>query len=86
VLFTAHDAYMRGYRLLVPADGIASEDAKSNRWALEHMKRFLKVDARTCARVDLRALLREKDDATRAGATVSRRGVTQPRSTTPRRA
>lgn len=46
VLFTAHDAHMRDYELTVPSDCVASEEAKSNDWALEHMRRFLGV--RTC--------------------------------------
>lgn len=60
VLFTAHDAYMRDYRLAVPSDCIASESATSNAWALRHMARFLKVDTREGAKVDLTALKRLK--------------------------
>lgn len=56
VLFTAHDAYMRDYRLAVPSDCIASESPTSNAWALRHMARFLKVDTRIGARVDFPAL------------------------------
>jgi len=56
VLFTAHDAHMREYELIVPSDGIASEDPASNRWALEHMRRFLHVQTRPAARIDLRRL------------------------------
>jgi nicotinamidase-related amidase len=58
VLFTAHDAYMRDYRLAVPSDCIASESPTSNAWALRHMARFLKVDTRIGARVDFRSLSR----------------------------
>lgn len=58
VLFTAHDAHMREYELFVPADCIASESADSNRWALEHMRRFLRVDTRPGARIDPKALMR----------------------------
>jgi nicotinamidase-related amidase len=60
VLFTAHDAYMRDYRLAVPSDCIASESPPSNAWALRHMARFLKVDTREGAKVDLAALKRLK--------------------------
>jgi nicotinamidase-related amidase len=66
VLFTAHDAYMRDYRLTVPSDCIASERADSNRWALDHMKRFLKADVRTGARVDFADLAHRKHRKSRA--------------------
>lgn len=51
VLFTAHDAHMREYELVVPADCLASEAPASNHWALEHMRRFLRVDTRRSERV-----------------------------------
>jgi nicotinamidase-related amidase len=60
VLFTAHDAHMRDYRLFVPSDCIASESAKSNAWALRHMARFLRVDTRAGAEVDFSALKRRR--------------------------
>jgi nicotinamidase-related amidase len=44
VLYTANDAYMHDYRLVVPADCVASETDRSNRYALEQMKRYLKAD------------------------------------------
>lgn len=43
VLFTANDAYMRDYELIVPADCIASESAAANTHALHHMQRFLRA-------------------------------------------
>jgi nicotinamidase-related amidase len=46
ILFTANDAYMRDYELMVPADCIASETAAANKSALHHMKRFLHADIR----------------------------------------
>jgi nicotinamidase-related amidase len=51
VLFTAHDAHMREYELIVPPDCLASEDPASNRWALEHMRRFLGVQLRNSRRI-----------------------------------
>jgi nicotinamidase-related amidase len=44
VLFTANDAYMREFRVIVPSDCIASEDAAQNRQALTLMARVLKAD------------------------------------------
>jgi nicotinamidase-related amidase len=43
VLYTANDAYMRDYELVIAADCTASEGAASHRAALEHMKERLKA-------------------------------------------
>jgi nicotinamidase-related amidase len=51
VLFTANDAYMRDYRLMVPADCVASVNPDENRHALEHMRRVLKADTRPAAEI-----------------------------------
>jgi nicotinamidase-related amidase len=56
VLFTAHDAYMRDYRLLVPSDCIASLAASDDRHALAHMAKVTKADVRRSAAIDLAAL------------------------------
>ena len=46
VLFTANDAHMREYELVVPADCVASESELDNRWALDQMAQVLKADVR----------------------------------------
>jgi hypothetical protein len=46
VLFTANDAYMRGYEIIIPADCIASETASAKQTACHQMKRFLRADIR----------------------------------------
>ena len=46
VLYTANDAYMRDFELIVPSDCIASESDEANRYALAQMQRFLKT--KTC--------------------------------------
>ena len=56
VLFTAHDAYMRDYRLLAPEDCIASADEEDNRYALEHMASVCKADLRPSTDIDFHAL------------------------------
>jgi nicotinamidase-related amidase len=43
VMFTAHDAYVRGYEVWIPADCVASEKAAYTREALSHMARVLKA-------------------------------------------
>jgi nicotinamidase-related amidase len=56
VLFTAHDAYMRDYRLVVPRDCIASLTEEDDRYALEHMAAVTKADVQASPAVDLTAL------------------------------
>lgn len=56
VLFTAHDAYMRDYRLVVPSDCIASLTEENDRYALEHMAAVTKADVHLSAELDLTAL------------------------------
>jgi len=51
VLFTANDAYMRDYELIVPSDCVASETAAANKNACQQMKRFLKADVRPSRRL-----------------------------------
>lgn len=52
VLFTAHDAYMRDYELIVPRDCTASNTPEENRWALGHLEK-LGVDTRKWRDIDL---------------------------------
>lgn len=55
VLFTANDAYMRGFRLVVP-DGTASNTAEANAAAVSQMAAVLKADTRPCADIDFASL------------------------------
>jgi len=66
VLFTAHDAYLRQYRLWVPADCVASERAASERAALDHLQEVARVDVRASSDFPVGAPLRrvfDDDDA-----------------------
>jgi isochorismate hydrolase len=56
VLFTAHDAYMRDFRLLVPHDCLASEEEADNRHALEHMAKTCKADTDASSGIDFARL------------------------------
>ena len=60
VLFTASDAYMRDFRLVVPADGVASIDRAANRRALAQMRTLLDADVRPSRTVQLRRRLRPR--------------------------
>src|SRR5690606_31934273 len=44
VLFTANDAYMRDFQILVPNDCICSNTLEENDFALQQMQKILKVD------------------------------------------
>jgi nicotinamidase-related amidase len=59
VLFTANDAFMRDYRVYVPADCTASNDADDNRRALEQMRVVLRADLTASSDLDLEQLLRD---------------------------
>jgi nicotinamidase-related amidase len=54
VLFTANDAYMRGFSLIVPDDCMASEREADNVHALRQMGRLLKADTTSSTALDLR--------------------------------
>ncbi len=56
VLFTAHDAYLRDFHLLVPSDCVASIDPLENHHALRQMQRLLKADIRASPKLNLGAL------------------------------
>jgi nicotinamidase-related amidase len=58
VLFTAHDAYMGDYRVVVPQDCIASETEEDDLHALEHMAKTCKAETSPSAAIDFQALRR----------------------------
>jgi nicotinamidase-related amidase len=57
VLFTAHDAFLRDFRIFVPSDCVASNTEEDNLAALEQMERTLKADVRPAEEIDLLALV-----------------------------
>src|SRR5947208_420113 len=54
VLFTANDAYMRDFNLLVPSDCTVSNTKKENESALRLMKKFLEADTRSSSGIVFR--------------------------------
>jgi nicotinamidase-related amidase len=56
VLFTAHDAYMRDYHLIVPSDCIASQTEDEDAFALAHMARVTKADTPLSSEIDFSSL------------------------------
>lgn len=51
VLFSAMDAYLRGYSVCIPPDGVAAESDEARDRALEQMARVLKADIRPAASI-----------------------------------
>jgi nicotinamidase-related amidase len=55
VLFTANDAYMRDYNLIVPRDCTVSNTPEENEGALQLMRKFLKADTPLSTEIKLGA-------------------------------
>jgi len=53
VLFTANEAYMRDYELLIPRDCVASNSQAENEAALAQMAKVLKADTRPIDQLEL---------------------------------
>ncbi len=56
ILFTANDAYIRDYRLLIPSDCVVSEDKAENQRALKYMQRVIDADITASTELDLTSL------------------------------
>lgn len=57
VLFTANDAYMRDFHLVIPSDCIASNNTEENNYALEQMRTIVKADTAPSTELNLQKLL-----------------------------
>lgn len=58
ILFTANDAFMRDYKVIVPRDCVASATAEENRYALQHLEKVLHADTRPSTKLNLMKLKR----------------------------
>jgi nicotinamidase-related amidase len=56
ILFTASDAHMRDYHLVIPGDCVASQGENENTRALAFMQRVLEADIRPSTEIDLKGL------------------------------
>lgn len=56
VLFTANDAYMRDFKLFIPADCVVSNTEEENRHALKQMETVLKADTTIATELDLQKI------------------------------
>ena len=60
VLFTAADAFLRDYQIVVAEDCVVSIDPEDNRQALRYMARVMDADVRPSADIDLARLQRSR--------------------------
>jgi nicotinamidase-related amidase len=61
ILFTANDAYMRGYHVIVPRDCVAANTREKNAAALAQIRTVLKARTPSSSRLSLRELATGKD-------------------------
>jgi len=61
ILFSANDAYMRDFELIVPADCVISNTDSENQYALEQIRTILKADITDSRQLDLERLLGERN-------------------------
>jgi nicotinamidase-related amidase len=59
ILFSANDAYMRDYNLVVPADCVVSNTRSENEHALQQIETVLKADITPSDALDLEELVRQ---------------------------
>jgi nicotinamidase-related amidase len=69
VLFTANDAYLRDYELIVPADCTASISTEENEYALKQMQQVLKASIPSSS--DVNFIRGSRKLTARGGALVS---------------
>ena len=71
VLFSANDAYMRDFKVVVPRDCIASNTQAENEGALQVMQRVLKADTRSSDEIELKSLVEAGDQSAQEQLVVS---------------
>ena len=52
ILFTANDAYMRDFHLLIPRDCVTANDKKESEKTLKYMEKILDADTRPSGKID----------------------------------
>jgi nicotinamidase-related amidase len=57
ILFTAGDAYLRDYKLVIPCDCVASNTAEENEAALRLMAKVVKADTQPSGEIDFEELI-----------------------------
>jgi nicotinamidase-related amidase len=59
ILFTAHDAHLRDYQVIVPSDCVASEKENETAMALKNMQKSVKARVLESSKLDFRDLLKK---------------------------
>jgi nicotinamidase-related amidase len=62
VLFTASDAHIRDYQLVVPSDCVASQDAGENERVLKYMQRVLEANIQPASELNFQKLKRSDSE------------------------
>ena len=57
ILFTANDAYMRDYDLIVPSDCVAANTEEANKDTLRYLEKVLKVETVVSTKIDFEKLV-----------------------------
>jgi nicotinamidase-related amidase len=70
ILFSANDAYMRDFNVIVPGDCVASNTPEENRHALDQMRTVLKAEITESTELDLLKVLEDSTRGSRAASSV----------------
>ena len=54
ILFTANEAYLRQYKLVIPSDCVAAKTSRQKQFALEYFKSVLHADTRPSPQIEFR--------------------------------
>jgi nicotinamidase-related amidase len=58
VLFTANDAYLRDYKLVIPRDCVAANDSETSNLTIKYVERVLKADTRSSEEIDISEIVK----------------------------
>jgi nicotinamidase-related amidase len=73
VLFTANDAYLRDFKVIVPRDCVAANTVSENDAALSQIERILKAETRLHSKLNLKTLSRHGRQTSRQRNRANRR-------------
>jgi nicotinamidase-related amidase len=66
ILFTANDAFLRDYRLVIPSDCVVSQMKMENQRVLKYMERVVDADIRPSSKLNLSEIKQRKSDRKRS--------------------
>ncbi len=59
VLYTANDAYMRDFNLIIPSDCVAANEESENQDMLKYIEKYLKADISPSTEINFKELIKE---------------------------